>query len=96
MTVGGVAMKFKLRAKLIDPESCNLLKMLQKEKGEQNEKSKSENAPVDEILPTDIKVRSSPKKKNIAVTDIDKKKESLIRNFYDSRKHNRNFTKIKG
>jgi hypothetical protein len=92
MVVGSLAMKFKLRSSLVDPESTDLLKQLEKEKEEQNNEAKDNKTPEHRNFYANM----LPQKKKIADTDIDKKKESLIRNFYDSRKHNRSFTKIKG
>ena len=89
-------MKFKLRSGIVDPESSDLMTLSGKEKEEQNNKPSVETQPENGILAAVMKAKSSPQKKIFADIDIDKKKESLIRNFYDSRKHKRSFTKIKG
>ena len=94
MAVGTLAMNFKIRSSLIDPESSDLLRKLEKEIVKQtNTNLKDENQ---QDFSANIKARTSPQKKRIVDTDIDQKKESLIRKFYDSRKHKRSYTKIKG
>ena len=91
LTFGNIAMRYKLRSDLLSS-----VKELEIEQEYRDNTAKDTN---------DIRKESTfeewilkPQKENIiiAVEDIDKKQEKLIRNFYDGRRKKRSFTKIQG
>ena len=90
-------MRFKLRSNLVDSPPFESSKE-QNDEGDDyvkiaNEKNydKKESLTLFQSF-----IRSKNEKSILAPKDIDKKQETLIRNFYDGRRKKRSFTKIKG
>ena len=90
-------MRFKLRSNLVDSPPFESSKE-QNDEGDDyvkiaNEKNhdKKESLTLYQSF-----IRSKNEKSILAPKDIDKKQETLIRNFYDGRRKKRSFTKIKG